>query len=76
MKQNMLTHVGTKIIETKRLILRKFEYSDIDSMLRNWIADEKTQWDYGEPSYETPEALNLCLNTQTCEESIVWFQFF
>ena len=29
----------------------------IDSMLRNWIADEQTQWDYGEPSYETPEAV-------------------
>ena len=53
----MLTHLGTKTIETERLILRRFEYSDIDSMLRNWIADEQTQWDYGEPSYETPEAV-------------------
>ena len=34
------------MIETQRLILRRFEYSDIDSMIRNWIADEKTQWDY------------------------------
>ena len=53
----MLTHLGTKTIETERLILRRFEYSDIDSMLRNWIADEQTQWDYGEPSYGTPEAV-------------------
>ena len=45
----MLTHMGTQMIETQRLILRRFEYSDIDSMIRNWIADEKTQWDYGEP---------------------------
>ena len=44
----MLTHIGTQTIETERLILRRFEYSDIDSMLRNWIADEQTQWDYGE----------------------------
>ena len=47
----MLTHIGTQTIETERLILRRFEYSDIDSMLRNWIADEQTQWDYGEPYY-------------------------
>lgn len=40
----MLTHIGTQTIETERLILRRFEYSDIDSMLRNWIADEQTQW--------------------------------
>ena len=39
----MLTHIGTQTIETERLILRRFEYSDIDSMLRNWIADEQTQ---------------------------------
>ena len=38
----MLTHIGTQTIETERLILRRFEYSDIDSMLRNWIADEQT----------------------------------
>ncbi len=60
----MLTHVGTKIIETKRLILRRFEYSDIDSMLRNWIADEQTQWDYGEPYYSTPEAVKGLFDTK------------
>lgn len=53
----MLTHVGTQTINTERLILRRFEYSDIDSMLRNWISDEKSQWDYGEPVYSTPEAV-------------------
>ena len=31
----MITHTGTQTIETERLILRRFEYSDIDSMLRN-----------------------------------------
>ena len=60
----MLTHVGTKTIETKRLILRRFEYSDIDSMLRNWIADEQTQWDYGEPYYSTPEAVKGLFDTK------------
>ena len=60
----MVTHTGTRTIETKRLLLRRFEYSDIDSMLRNWIADEQTQWDYGEPSYSTPEAVRELFDTK------------
>lgn len=60
----MLTHTGTIEIETERLILRRFEYSDIDSMIRNWIADEKTQWDYGEPFYSTPEEVRVLLDTK------------
>ena len=60
----MLTHAGTKTIETERLLLRRFAYSDIDSMIRNWIADEQTQWDYGEPPYSTPEAVKELLDTK------------
>lgn len=61
---DMVTHTGTQKIETERLILRRFEYADIDSMLRNWIADEKTQYDYGEPYYPTPEAVRELLDTK------------
>ena len=60
----MLTHIGTQTIETERLILRRFEYSDIDSMLRNWIADEQTQWDYGEPYYSSSEAVKELFDTK------------
>ena len=60
----MVTHIGTQKIETERLILRRFDYADIDSMLRNWIADEKTQWDYGEPVYSTPEAVRELLDSK------------
>lgn len=35
----LLTHLGTKQIETERLILRRFEYIDNESMLKNWISD-------------------------------------
>ena len=34
----MLTHVGTNTIETKRLILRRFEYTDDDAMLKYYSA--------------------------------------
>lgn len=47
----MLTHVGTQIINTSRLILRPFDYKDIQSMLENWIADEEIQSLYSEPTY-------------------------
>ena len=60
----MVTNIGTQTIETERLILRRFEYSDIDSMIRNWIADEQTQWDYGEPCYSTPEAVRELFDTK------------
>lgn len=58
----MLTHEGTKTVETERLILRRFEYSDDDSMLRNWIADEKIQTMYSEPVYSTKEEVKGLLD--------------
>ena len=49
----MLTHIGTKTIETERLTLRRFEYTDDEAMLKNWVADEKVQLMYSEPVYST-----------------------
>ena len=42
----MLKHCGTLPIETENLILRPFEYSDAEVMLRYWVADEKIQFMY------------------------------
>jgi ribosomal-protein-alanine N-acetyltransferase len=58
----MLTHVGTNTITTERLILRQFEYKDDESMLKNWVADEKIQSLYSEPVYSTKEAVRELLN--------------
>lgn len=58
----MLTHNGTDTITTDRLILRRFEYSDDDSMLRNWIADDKIQSMYSEPVYSTKEEVKELLD--------------
>ena len=49
----MLNHFGTQSVETERLVLRRFKYSDNEAMLRNWIADEKIQSMYSEPTYTT-----------------------
>lgn len=58
----MLTHIGTKTIETDRLILRKFRYTDDEAMLKNWIADEKIQSMYSEPAYKTKPAVKGILD--------------
>ena len=58
----MLTHTGTNTIITERLILRRFEYSDDDAMLKYWVADEKIQSLYSEPVYSTKEAVKDLLD--------------
>ena len=58
----MLTHIGTKTIETDRMILRRFEYSDNEFMRKNWISNEKIQSLYSEPVYETEEAVKELLD--------------
>lgn len=58
----MLTHIGTTTIETERLLLRRFEYTDDDAMLKYWIADEKIQSMYSEPVYTTKEAVKELLD--------------
>ena len=59
----MLPHIGTNTIETERLILRKFEYSDNASMRKNWIADKKIQSLYREPVYTTESEVKDLLSS-------------
>ena len=58
----MLNHVGTRIIETERMILRRFEYSDNLSMRKNWISNEKIQSLYSEPVYTKEEKVKELLD--------------
>ena len=58
----MLTHIGTNTIETGRLILRRFEYTDDDAMLKYWVADEKIQSLYSEPVYSTKDEVKGLLD--------------
>lgn len=34
-----MNHIGTKVIETERLILRPFQENDVEPMFRNWASD-------------------------------------
>ncbi len=58
----MLTNVGTMKIETKRLILRRFRYTDDDAMLKYWISDPKIQSLYSEPVYCTKQEVKELLD--------------
>lgn len=58
----MLTHVGTAKIETERLILRRFRYTDDDNMLKYWISDPEIQSLYSEPVYSTKQEVKKLLD--------------
>jgi len=49
----MLTHCGSKKIDTSRLLLMPFRYDDDNDMLRYWVSDDKIQSIYSEPVYST-----------------------
>lgn len=53
---------GSLDIDTGRLLLRKFTYDDIPSMMRNWVSDDDVQNKYGEPSYKTEEEVRGLLD--------------
>ena len=38
-----MNNIGTKTIKTEQLILRRFEYDDTKSVLKNWASDEEVQ---------------------------------
>lgn len=72
----MLTHLGTKHIETERLILRKFEYADDDDMLKYWVSDPAIQSMYSEPVYtnkqEVKELLNKYISSYEKDDYYRW----
>lgn len=51
----MLSHQGTQIIDTQRLILRPFRHTDNDDMLTYWVSDPKIQSLYSELTYTTKD---------------------
>lgn len=58
----MLTHCGTKSIESENLILRQFSYDDNKDMLDYWVSDPNIQSMYSEPIYTTEEEVKELLD--------------
>ena len=62
----MLLHQGTQTIETERLILRPFLYTDNNDMLTYWVSDSAIQSLYSEPIYTTTEEVRELLDKYIC----------
>lgn len=61
----MLTHKGTKVIETDRLILRPFTMADAEPMFRNWASDDQVTKHLTWPTHESVEITNMVLSDWT-----------
>ena len=57
----MLKDTFTETINTERLILRKFESSDVESVFKNWASDPEVQLNYGEPVYSSTAEVKALL---------------
>lgn len=58
-----MNHLGTRELETQRLILRRFEVTDADTMFSNWANDPEVSkfltWETHKDVSETVELLKL-----------------
>lgn len=69
-------NAGTQVIETERLILRRFVLNDAEDMFINWINDKEVQSNYGEPVYENidlvRELLERWISSYSSSEFYRW----
>lgn len=50
-----MKHIGTKNIETSRLLLRRFQSDDVDDMFENWANDEAVTYFLTWPPHKNKE---------------------
>ena len=71
-----MINVGTKTIETKRLILRKLEISDLEQVYNNWCSDPKVSkyvtWDMHENIEQTKEYIKFKLGLYEKDYRFDW----
>lgn len=59
----MLNHIGTKKLETERLVLRKFTEEDATDMYNNWASDSEVTKYLTWPTHSSIEITKKVLNT-------------
>lgn len=59
--------IGTKTIETKRLILRRFRIEDADDMYSNWASDPEVTKFLTWPTHESVEGTRELVNYAVIE---------
>jgi Acetyltransferases, including N-acetylases of ribosomal proteins len=65
----LLNHVGTKVIETERLILRPFKVWDAEDMYNNWASDEEVTRYLTWPTHKTIETTKRTIESWTNDYS-------
>ena len=60
-----MNHCGPRMIETKRLLLRKFVIEDADAMFRNWASDKEVTKFLTWPAYTSLDTAIHILNEWT-----------
>jgi ribosomal-protein-alanine N-acetyltransferase len=75
----MITHKGTQSIQTKRLVLWKFEITDTENMFNNWANDPEVtkflSWPYHEDLSTTKKIINIYLEEYQNSEVYNWAIF-
>lgn len=71
-----MINVGTRTIETERLILRKLEISDLEQVYNNWCSDQKVSkyvtWDMHENIEQTKEYIKFKLGLYEKDYRFDW----
>ncbi len=62
-----MRHLGTKTIETKRLLLRRFTVADADKMFENWASDPEVTRYLMWPTHESVEVTKQTLEGWVAE---------
>lgn len=71
-----MKHLGTRRIETKRLILRRFTLDDALPMYRNWASDPEVTkyltWQTHENAEQTKSVLESWISSYENEDKYIW----
>ena len=71
-----MKHLGTRRIETKRLILRRFTLDDVLPMYRNWASDPEVTkyltWQTHENAEQTKSVLESWISSYENEDKYIW----
>ena len=71
-----MKHVGTKTIETTRLLLRRLELTDAEMMFRNWTSDDEVtrflRWDAHEIIDDTKNMIEQWVNSYQDDSTYYW----
>ena len=71
-----MEHLGTKKLETERLILRPFVSEDAEAMYRNWASDPEVTKFLSWPTYKSVEDAHYILNIWVPQyEDLTFYQW-